>query len=178
MQTLRKAGNVLQRLDPPSALLPGVQLSLSLGRPSAVLGLLLSTSSREQFTREQEKCFLANNLFRWLASNLDYWEGLLEMILLIIFPSSWSLPTTHLGGVERKQSEQRRTPQNTVRWKSSRSHCQASIIPLQDFFHPCICPLRAKLPPWPAGLLHDSWKCINIFHKTLQGTSRTFITCS
>ena len=134
---------MLQSLDSLSALLPGVELSLSWGQPSAVLGLPLSTSSREQLTREQKKCFLANNLFRWLASNLYYWEGLLEMILLIIFPSSWSLPTTHLGGVERKQSEQRGTPQNTVRWKSNRSLCQVSIIPLQgsaNSFHPWICP--------------------------------------
>lgn len=135
-------------LNPLSAPLPGAYLSLSLGQPSAVLGLLLSTSSREQFTREQEKCFLANNPFRWLASNLDYWEGLLGMILLIIFPSSWSLPITHLGGVERKQSEQRGTPQNTVRWKISRSHCQVSIIPLQgsaaNSFHPLDLPTKGQ----------------------------------
>lgn len=142
---------------------------------------LLPTSSREQITRELEKCFLANNLFRWLASNLGYWEVLLGMILPIIFSSSWSLPTTYLGRVERKQSEQRGIPQNTVRWKISRPHCRASIIPLRALLmlpNPWIWPRRAKLSPWPAGLLRDSWKCICIFHKTLQGTSRTFITCS
>lgn len=110
--------------------LPRAHLSLSVGWPSAVLGLLLSTSSREQVTREWEKCLLANNLFRWLASNLYYWEGLLGMIFLIIFPSSCSLPSTHLRGVERKQPEQRGAPQNTVRWRISSSHCQARIIPL------------------------------------------------
>lgn len=91
--------------------------------------------------------FLANNLFRWLASNLDYWEGCLGMILLIIFPSSWSLPTTHLGGVERKQSEQRGRPQNPVRWKISRSHCRACVIPLQgsaNSFHPLDLPTKGQ----------------------------------
>lgn len=102
---------------PFSALLPRVELSLSRGEPSAVLGLLLSTSSREQLTREQKKCFLASNLFRWLASNLDYWEGLLEMILLITFPSSWAssqlLPLPmweELRGSRQNKGRHHRTP--------------------------------------------------------------------
>lgn len=109
-------------LNSLSASLPGAPLSFSLGQPSVVLGLLLSISSREQLTRELDKYLLAENLFRWLTSNLNYWEGLLGMT---VFPSSWSLPATHLGRVERK-SEQRRAPENTVRWRISRSSCQAS----------------------------------------------------
>lgn len=85
-------------LNSLSASLPGAPLAFSLGQPSVVLGLLLSISSREQLTRELDKYLLAKNLFRWLASNLNYWEGLLGMI---VFPSSWSLPTTHLGRVKR-----------------------------------------------------------------------------
>lgn len=164
-------------LNSLSASLPGAPLSFFLGQPSVVLGLLFSISSREQFTRELDKYLLAKNLFRCLASNLNYWEGLLGMI---IFPSSWSLPTTHLGRAERK-SEQRSAPENTVRWRGSRSYCQASKSLSRDQLtpnNPWICLLRAKLSPWPAGLLHDSWKSICIFHKILQGTSRTFITCS
>lgn len=88
------------------------QLSSLEPLPPSLRGSLLlflafcSQPAPERSSAEMEKgflatklfSFLANNLFRWLASNLDYWEGRLRLILLIISPSSWSLPTTHLGG--------------------------------------------------------------------------------
>lgn len=172
-----KEGDCCRCLNSLSASLPGAPLFFSLGQPSVVLGPLLSVSSREQLTRELDKYLLAKNLFRWLSSNLNYWEGLLGVT---VFPSSCSLLTTHLGRVERKQ-EQSKVPENTVRWRISRSHCQASKSlsrPQLTSWIPWLCLLRAKLSPWPAGLLHEFWKCICIFHKILQGTSRTYITCS
>lgn len=93
---------------------------------------------------------LGEQPFQVVGLQPGYGEVLLAMILLIIFPSSWSPPITHLGGVDRKQSEQRGAPQNTVRWKISRSHCQASIIPLwgsADSFPPL------DLPTGPNCLL-------------------------
>lgn len=122
-------------LNSLSASLPGAPYSFSLGQPSVVLGLLLSASSREQLTRESDKYLLAKALFRWLASNLNYWEGLLGAI---VFQGSCSLLTTHLGGVGRKW-EQRRAPQEHSQVEKQQILLPSKQIPLQgsaDSPHP------------------------------------------
>lgn len=71
--------------------------------------------------------------------------------------------------------------QEAVRTKRcTTEHCQVEDqqIPLSSKYNPSLGLGRllsslgsahwAKLSPWPAGLLHDSWKWICIFHKTLQ----------
>jgi hypothetical protein len=152
-----------------SVSLPGAPLFFSLGQPSVLLGLLLSVSSREQLTRELDKYLLAKSLFRWLASNLNYWEGLLGVTV----SQAAALFSLHIWGELRgslNKAEYQRILSGGGRL--SRSHCQASKSLSRDQLTPCIpwlCLLRAKLSPWPAGLLHDFRNCICIFHKNLTG---------
>lgn len=146
-----KKGNYV--IEPEFSLpcLTGAHGSLSLGQPSAVLGLLLSSGSREQVTREQEECLLASKPFRWLAATWTVGKASSEWCP-DSFPRQLGSSVYPVGaaGMERKQSEHRGAPRSTVRWRlggltAERARALSRVQPTPST--PRIGLQRAKMSP-------------------------------
>lgn len=127
----------------------------SLSGDSLLLFLAFSSQPAPRTAHQRAEVLLSLRTFSGGGLQLAV-EGALETDPLIIFPSSWSLPTTHLGGVERKQSEQRGTPRTLSGGRATDPTVKGEYNPspgLADSFHPWICPRRAQLSPWPSACL-------------------------